>query len=104
MKAYLLDELDLLDTNENKSKWISKISQKDLYSLATWLMNHLNEQSQERQHKRSQIRGVLDWYYQYHYYLGVETPWTDKQKWFIGHSVIDLWAERQIDQDPRYQF
>jgi hypothetical protein len=107
MKTYLLDELDLIDKDSSyqiKSAWINKISQRDLYKLSTWLMMHLTEQSEERQHKRTQIRGVLDWYYQHHFELGVEYPWTDKQIWFIGNSIIDLWPERQIDQDPRYRF
>jgi hypothetical protein len=104
MRTYLLDELDLLDSHELKSRWINKISQKELYSLATWLMNHLIAETQERRHLRSQIRSVLDWYYTHHFELGVDAPWTEKQKWFIGHSVIDLWPERQIEQDPRYRF
>jgi len=104
MKAHLLDELDIIDNESQRTNWINKISQRDLYSLATWLMSHLIEENQERQHKRTQIRNVLDWYYQHHFEQGVDTPWTNKQKWFIGHSVIDLWPERQIDQDPRYKF
>lgn len=104
MKTYLLDELDVIQTDQDRSKWIAKITQQDLYKLATWLMNHLIAETQERQHKRSQIRGVLDWYYQHHFERGIDAPWTDKQKWFIAQSVIDLWPERQIDQDPRYKF
>lgn len=104
MKTQVLDELDIVSNQQDRTAWITKISQQDLYKLASWLMNHLIEQTQERQHKRSQIRSVLDWYYQHHFEQGIQEPWTNKQKWFIAHSVIDLWPERQIEEDPRYKF
>ena len=104
MKTHHLDELDIIETDSQRTAWINKISQQDLYKLATWLMNHLIAETQERRHKRTQIRSVLDWYYQHHFEQGIQSPWTAKQKWFIAQSVIDLWPERQIEQDPRYQF
>jgi hypothetical protein len=107
LKIHHLDILDIFEYDNDqalKNQWIDKITQEDLYSIASWLMMNLRPESQTRQHKRSNIRDILRYYHDETKLFNRPAPWNDKTKWFIGHSVIDLWRERQLEQDPRYQF
>jgi hypothetical protein len=97
MKIAYLDALDLIETTEDRSLWINHISDKDLWSIANWLLMHLTPESQQLRHRRTNLCDIIVQYYE-------SGSWSAKQKWFVGQSVIDLWPERQIDQDPRYKF
>lgn len=93
----LLDEMDIivLGNNHERSQWIHEQRDKDLYSLGQWLMMNLTPQRTERDHLRSDIRILLNkWNGE---------SWTEKQKHYLGHSLIDFWTARQLDKDPRYQ-
>jgi hypothetical protein len=107
LKTHHLEILDLFEHDDDqslKNEWISKISQRDLYSIASWLMMNLTEQSQGTEHKRSNIRDILAYYYDQMTYHNNPVPWSDKTKWFIANAVINLWPYRQLAQDPRYEF
>jgi len=94
----LLDEMDIivLGNQYERTKWIHEQRDQDLYSLGQWLMMHLTPQWTERNHHRSNIRDLLNsWNGE---------SWTEKQKTYLGHSLIDLWPVRQLDKDPRYVF
>lgn len=92
----LLDEMDIivLGNDYERSKWIHQQKDKDLYELGQWLMMYLTPQRTERDHLRSDIRLLLNnWNGEY---------WTDKQRHYLGHSLIAFWSARQVDKDPRY--
>lgn len=92
----LLDEIDIivLGTNHERSQWIHEQRDADIYSLGCWLMINLTPQFSERNHQRSNIRELLaKWN---------GNSWTPKQKHYLGHSFIDFWTIRQIENDPRY--
>ena len=94
----LLDEMDIIVLGDNyeRSEWIHDQRDRDLYSLGQWLMMHLTKQRTERDHLRSDIRELLNrWNGE---------CWTEKQKHYLGHSLITFWPARQLDKDPRYQF
>jgi hypothetical protein len=96
MKQQLLDDLDVIvnGTQRERTQWIHEQNDRDLYQVATWLMMHLTPQSSGRNHMRSNIRDMLSsWNGE---------SWTDNQRHFLGHSVIDFWPIRQLDRDPRY--
>lgn len=97
MKIAYLDALDLIETTDDRSLWIKHISDKELWQIANWLLMNLNPESNQLRHRRNNLRDVIYQYYD-------TKSWSQKQKWFVGQSVIDLWPERQIDQDPRYRF
>ena len=99
-----LEILDLLTIESDKTvfnEWVSKISQRDLYSIATWLMMNLTEQSNQIEHKRTNIRDMLTYYWEQSQYNNL-SPWSDKSKWFIAYAIRDLWCYRQLENDPRY--
>lgn len=94
----LLDEMDIVvdGTESQRSIWIHQQRDQDLYSLGCWLMMHLTEQKTQRDHHRSNIRDLLtSWN---------GRCWSVKQRHYLGHSLIDFWPVRQLDQDPRYLF
>jgi hypothetical protein len=98
LSEQLLDEMDLivLGNNHERSQWIHEQRDKDLYSLGCWLMINLGPVKTNRDHLRSDLRLLLaNW-------NGVS--WTDKQRHYLGHSLITFWPARQLDKDPRYQF
>jgi len=98
MKEQLLDDLDVIvnGTQRERSQWIHEQNDRELYEVATWLMMHLTPQSSDRNHMRSNIRDMLSsWNGE---------SWTDKQRHYLGHSIIDFWPIRQLDCDPRYIF
>jgi hypothetical protein len=102
---YHLEILDLFayETNTSvKAEWITKISQEDLYKIASWLMQHLTKESSGVEHKRSNIRDMLAYYHDETRLYGNRAPWNEKSKWFMAMAVINLWPYRQLDQDPRY--
>jgi len=102
MRAEYLDVLDLMNEDtpvDIKNLWISKLTQKQLYQIASWLMMYLSKESQGTEHKRSQIRDILTYYYT-NRHLG--EPWTPRQKYYVGYAVINLWQYRQLDRDPRF--
>jgi hypothetical protein len=93
----LLDDMDIivLGNNHERSQWIHEQKDKDLYSLGQWLMINLTPQRTERDHLRSDLRILLNkWNGE---------SWTEKQKHYLGHSLIAFWPARQLDKDPRYQ-
>ena len=99
-----LEILDLLTIEPDKkyfNEWVSRIPQRDLYSIATWLMMNLTEESNQLEHKRTNVRDMLTYYYEQSRYNNL-SPWTDKQKWFIAYEVINFWPHRQLENDPRY--
>ena len=96
MKQQLLDDLDVIvnGTQKERTQWIHEQNDRDLYQVATWLMMHLTPQSSDRNHMRTNIRDMLaNWNGE---------SWTDKQRNYLGHSLIDFWPIRQLDNDPRY--
>ncbi len=98
MKQQILDDLDIIiyGNNHERSQWIHEQTDKDLYQVAVWLMMHLTPQSSDRNHMRSNIRDMLsNWN---------GRSWTNKQRHYLGHSIIDFWPIRQLDCDPRYVF
>lgn len=102
MKIKHLEILDLMESStpvDIKNSWISKVSQRDLYEIASWLMMYLTPQSLGIEHERSRIRDLLSYYYTRREQLD---PWTDRQKFYVGYSVINLWPYRQLEMDPRY--
>ena len=106
IKNYHLEILDLLIIEDNhlmKQEWINKISQQDLYSIASWLMMNLTKDAIGIEHKRSNIRDILWYYHDQKNFYNNSAPWSDKTKWFIANAVINLWPLRQLDCDPRYQ-
>jgi hypothetical protein len=99
-----LEILDLLTIEPDKkyfNEWVSRIPQRDLYSIATWLMMNLTEESNQLEHKRTNVRDMLAYYYEQRGYNNL-SPWTDKQKWFIAYEIINFWPHRQLENDPRY--
>jgi hypothetical protein len=107
IKSYHLEILDLLvldDDALSKKEWINKISQRDLYSIASWLMVNLTAESSGIEHKRSAIRSILAYYYDQMTYYNNTSPWNEKSKWFLGNAVINLWSSRQVENDLRYQY
>lgn len=98
MKQQLLDDLDVIiyGNNYERTQWIHDQTDKDIYQVGCWLMTHLTPNYSERNHLRSDLRELLyKWQQQ-------GCQWTEKQKHYLGHSIIDLWSVRQEDQDPRY--
>jgi len=97
MNITMLDELDVLNELDDsiKSKWIHLQKDKELYEISSWLFMNLTKEKHERDHRRSQIRQILNWYYD-------TNMWTPKQKHMIGHSIIEYWPIRQLDKDPRF--
>jgi hypothetical protein len=96
MKQQLLDDLDVIvnGTQKERTQWIHEQNDRDLYQVATWLMMHLTPEYSQRNHLRSDVRELLSrWNGE---------SWTDKQRHYLGHSVIDFWPIRQLDNDPRY--
>jgi hypothetical protein len=100
MKTSLLDDLDIIvygNTHE-RSQWIHDQTDKDFYEVGCWLMSHLTPNHSGRDHLRSDIRELL-------YKWDIQgNQWTERQKHYLGHSVIAFWPVRQQDQDPRYIF
>lgn len=92
----LLDEMDVivLGNNHERGQWIHEQKDRDLYELGSWLMIHLTPLRTERDHHRSNIRDLLSTW--------DGESWTDKQRHYLGHSLIEFWPARQLDQDPRY--
>jgi hypothetical protein len=99
MKTWILEDLDELQymTESQRSMWIHQIDDRDLYEITQWLLVNLTAQRHERDHKRSELRDVLTWYYENEF-------WTSKQKHWVGHALIDYWPLRQSERDPRYLF
>jgi hypothetical protein len=98
MNEQLLDDLDVIvnGTQKERTQWIHEQNDRDLYQVATWLMMHLTPEYSNRNHLRSDVRELLSrWNGE---------SWTDKQRHYLGHSVIDFWPIRQLDSDPRYVF
>jgi hypothetical protein len=97
MNIAYLDALDLIETTSDKSLWINHIGDNDLWQIANWLLMNLLPESNQRRHKRNDLRDIVNQYYH-------TKSWSDKQKWFVGHSVIELWNDRRVENDPRYRF
>lgn len=96
MKIELLEDLDQL-SNESKwvqNQWITAISDRDLYKIATWLLVHLGPNRFQTNHERTRM---LDICQQYNH----TGTWSEKQKFYIGGGVIAFWDQRQIEKDPR---
>jgi hypothetical protein len=94
----LLDQMDIivLGDSRERSQWIHLQRDKDLYDLGCWLMINLSAQRTERDHHRSNIRDLLSsWNGE---------SWSDKQRHYLGHSLIEFWPVRQLEKDPRYGF
>lgn len=98
LSEIMLDEMDIIVNGNNyqRTQWIHEQRDADLYSLGCWLMMNLTPQYNQRNHQRSDLRDLL--------YKWNGESWTDKQRHYLGHSLIDLWPIRQIDKDPRYMF
>ena len=98
MNEQILDDLDVIinGTQKERTQWIHEQNDRDLYQVAAWLMMHLTPQSSDRNHMRSNLRDMLaNWN---------GNSWTDKQRHYLGHSIIDFWPIRQLENDPRYVF
>ena len=98
MNTKILDDLDIIvnGTLRERTQWIHEQRDLDLYTVGCWLMINLTPNYSERNHLRSDIRDLLaNWNGE---------SWTDKQRHYLGHSLIDFWPIRQQDQDPRYAF
>lgn len=105
MKTEHLDILDLLaieGTYNDKSLWVDRISQRDLYSIASWLLMNLISENSQVEHKRSQLRDMLNYYYDQKSFYNNTAPWSTKSKWFVANAVINLWDYRRVENDPRY--
>ena len=98
MKQSILDDLDVIiyGNNHERSQWIHEQTDLDIYEVGCWLMTHLTPNYSQRNHDRSNLRDLL--------YSWNGESWSDKQKHYLGHSIIDFWPLRQQDQDPRYAF
>jgi len=97
MNTLYLDALDLVETTSDRSLWINKIPDNELWNIANWLLMNLIPESNQLRHRRNDLRSIIYQYYD-------TKSWSDKQKWFVGQSVIDLWPDRRIENDPRYQY
>lgn len=97
MKLSILDDLDILqDGNANeRSQWIHLSESQDLYEVGQWLFMNLGPESSNYDHRRTNIRDILNTYYH-------TNEWSSKQKHMIGHSIIEYWPIRQLDKDPRF--
>lgn len=95
MNIDYLEALDIIENKQQRSTWINHISDYELWQIANWLLMNLQPESNQLRHRRSDLRDIV---YQYH----DTKSWSVKQKWFVGNSVIDLWHDRIIEQDPRY--
>lgn len=99
MNIDFLDALDIIEyhNHEQRTTWITAVSDRDLYKIATWLLMNLKPETNQLIHKRSNMRDILTQFYE-------TNSWSQRQRWFIGNSVIDLWPDRRLDNDPRYQY
>jgi hypothetical protein len=95
MNKELIDILDYELTNQERYEWINLVSDRDMYKLGIWLLMNLIPETNQLINRRSALRNILE---QYHYH----TSWSDKQKEFVGYSIIDLWPDRRIENDPNY--
>ena len=95
MNRELLDVLDYELTNQEKYQWISLVSDRDMHKLGIWLLMNLIPETNELLNRRSALRDVLE---QYHY----KRSWSDRQKQFVGYSIIELWPDRRIENDPSF--
>lgn len=96
LNGAMIEQMDIvIYGNQNeRSQWIHEQKDRDLYELGQWLMMNLTPQFTERDHHRTNIRVLLN------NWNGIS--WSDKQKHYLGHSLIDFWPARQLDKDPRY--
>jgi hypothetical protein len=99
MRLSILDDLDVLqDGNPNeRSQWIHLTDSQDLYEVGQWLFMNLGPESQINDHRRTNVRDILNTYYHVQ-------EWTPKQKHMVGHAIIEYWTLRQLDRDPRFIF
>lgn len=97
MKLNHLDDLDqLMEYNTSiQGKWIELIPDRELYEISVWLLHHLGPNKFSSNHDRTRLRDICEQYY-------LTRSWSEKQKFYLGYGIINLWPERQLEQDPRY--
>ena len=99
MRLSILDDLDVLQdgTATQRTQWIHEQKDQELYQVGSWLFMNLGANTQNYDHKRTNVRDILECYY-YH------RQWSPKQKHLVGHAIIEYWSLRAVENDPRYAF
>jgi hypothetical protein len=97
MKLSILDDLDILQdgTANERSQWIHEQKDQELYQVGAWLFMNLGPNTQNYDHRRTNVRDIIDSYY-------YNKEWSPKQKHMVGHAIIEYWSVRAVENDPRF--